>query len=299
MQQAVFHYLNHLRDERRISPYTRRNYQQALERLYTFAQGFCQQWQDLSQTDLQRWLSQLHQQGLSSNSLRLHLAAVRGLFRHLQQQGQLAHLPTQGLKVPKSPRRLPKTLDVDQCQQLLNASNLDTPLAIRDHAMFELLYSSALRVSELAQLQLSDFDTAQCQWLTLCGKGQKTRRVPVGQQAQQALQRWLDTRQCWAKDHDTHVFISQRGHGLTPRSIQQRLARWARQHGLEPHVHPHMLRHSCASHLLESSGELRAVQEFLGHQDIATTQIYTHLNFQHLAAVYDRTHPRAKKSSDS
>ncbi len=201
--------------------------------------------------------------------------------------------PAVGVRAPKSPRKLPGTLDADQLCGLLDRVE-DDPLSLRDSAMIELFYSSGLRLAELISVNLGDIDMADGE-LSVLGKGAKTRRVPVGQKAREAVQRWLRVRPGLADRDEPALFVSSRGTRIHPRTVQQRLTRWAREQGANQGLHPHMLRHSFATHLLESSGDLRAVQELLGHADIGTTQIYTHLDFQHLAQVYDQAHPRARK----
>jgi integrase/recombinase XerC len=204
------------------------------------------------------------------------------------------HNPAHGINTPKSPKRLPKTLDVDQTIKLVEITD-EGPLAIRDRAILELMYSSGLRLSELKDLDLGSLDLADA-IVTVTGKGNKTRKVPIGRQAIESLKKWLTVRREFKCEDEAALFVSNRGLRISTRSIQKRLDQWAIKQGLATHVNPHMLRHSFATHLLESSSDLRAVQELLGHSDISTTQIYTHLDFQHLARVYDKTHPRAKKS---
>jgi len=231
--------------------------------------------------------------GLSGTSIQRNLAAIRALYRWLQREGFAQNNPADGIRPPKSKKKLPKVLDVDEIARLLELPG-DTPLVVRDRAIMELFYSSGLRLAELANLRWSDL-SLRAGLVRVTGKGNKTREVPVGRKAQEALSDW---RQHWSKLADPDVlqiFVSQRGGALSVRSIQARLSHWSKKQGIWKRVHPHMLRHSFASHLLESSGELRAVQELLGHADISTTQIYTHLDFQHLAKVYDQAHPRAKK----
>jgi integrase/recombinase XerC len=201
--------------------------------------------------------------------------------------------PAVGVRAPKTPRKLPVTLEADQLCQLLDQPQ-DDLLAIRDAAMVELFYSSGLRLAELVAVNLGDIDGADAA-LSVTGKGAKTRRVPVGAKAREAVERWLRVRANLAAEGERALFVSSRGGRIHPRTVQARLAQWARERGATRGLHPHLLRHSFASHLLESSGDLRAVQELLGHADISTTQIYTHLDFQHLAQVYDQAHPRAKK----
>ncbi len=250
-------------------------------------------WGDFTVVELRAYVAWRHRLGASSRSLQRALSAIRTFYRYLQEVGEVAHDPAQGLRAPKSKRKLPKVLDADQTARLLAARGGDL-LSVRDRAMFELMYSSGLRVAELVGLDRSALDLTEAQ-VRVVGKGNKHRLVPVGKQAIAALRDWLSLRGDVATPAETAVFVGRSGNRLTTRTVQNRLRRLAVQQGMEMHVHPHMLRHSFASHLLESSGDLRAVQELLGHSDISTTQIYTHLDFQHLAKVYDESHPRAKK----
>lgn len=224
------------------------------------------------------------------------LSALRTFFRFLLREGLVKANPAQGISAPKADKALPATLDVDQVAQLLNAP-ASSPLERRDHAILELFYSSGLRLAELANLRLTDVDMRDAT-VRVTGKGNKTRVIPVGKAALASLQQWLATRSTLATAEEQALFVNQRGKHLSVRQIQERVKAWAKRRGLPVHVHPHMLRHSFASHVLESSGDLRAVQELLGHADIATTQVYTHVNFQQLAQVYDKAHPRARKKRD-
>ena len=208
-------------------------------------------------------------------------------------EGWIDTNPAQMVRAPKTPKRLPRALDTDQTSYLLDQPPEDD-LEWRDHAMLELFYSSGMRLAELVSLQLGDVDLADAS-VRVVGKGAKTRVAPVGSKARLALESWLERRDALAQPGEQALFVGRRGKALTPRAVQQRLARWAKKYGAEGRLHPHLLRHSFASHLLESSGDLRAVQELLGHADISTTQVYTHLDFQHLAKIYDAAHPRAKK----
>ncbi len=221
------------------------------------------------------------------------LSAIRGYYRWLMREGLAEHNPAAAVKAPRSPRKLPQTLDTDAVTRLLDFK-ADTPLAIRDKAIMELFYSSGLRLSELAALRWDQIDPS-AGLITVTGKGNKTRVVPVGSYAAAALNEWRKVRGNFAGFEEPCVFVSQRGKPISVRTIQSRIRHWARQQGIPQKVYPHLLRHSFASHMLESSGDLRAVQELLGHADISTTQVYTHLDFQHLASVYDKAHPRAKK----
>lgn len=244
---------------------------------------------------LRAYVADRHRDGLGGTSLARALSALRAWFKHLGAQGLIGANPAHGLRPPKSPRRLPRTLDVDQVTRVLE-QDVESVLAMRDRAMWETLYSSGLRVSELVGLDLASLDLRSAEARVL-GKGRKERVVPVGRHAVEALTAWLARRHELARADMPAVFVNHRGGRLTTRGVQQRLARWCVTQGLDLSLHPHMLRHCFASHLLESSGDLRAVQELLGHANISTTQIYTHLDFQRLAQVYDASHPRARRRS--
>lgn len=244
---------------------------------------------------MRRYVARLSKDGLGGRSIARHLSAIRRFYTFLLREGLARDNPALDIRAPKSGRRLPKVADVDQLSHLLDV-NPDDPLEVRDLAMFELLYSSGLRLAELAGLDLIGLDLRGRE-IRVLGKGNKERILPVGGKAVLALNRWLEQRPEFANEAETAVFVSQRGNRLSRRSIQARLARWGTVQGADQRLHPHLLRHSFASHMLESSGDLRAVQELLGHADIATTQVYTHLDFQHLARVYDQSHPRAKRRS--
>lgn len=254
----------------------------------------------LTHADLEEALMALKIRGMGERSLARTLSAWRQFFDHLVETGSIAEPPYIGLKAPRAGKRLPKTLDVDEAVNMLDAlqPGADEVLLVRDKAMFELLYSSGLRLSELTGLDIGDVNLAEA-LVTVTGKGHKMRLVPVGRQALAALTDWLAQRGRIALDAQA-LFVSQRGGRLTGRQVQKRLEQWALQAGVSQHVHPHRLRHAFASHLLQSSGDLRAVQELLGHSSLASTQVYTSLDYQHLARVYDAAHPRAlaKKESD-
>jgi integrase/recombinase XerC len=251
-------------------------------------------WRDLDGRQLRAYIAARHRRGLSGRSLQRALCAIRAYYRHLMRSGKAEANPAEGLVTPKSPKRLPRALDADQAAELV-AIRGDDALSLRDRAMLELMYSSGLRLAELVGLDLDGLDLADAT-VTVTGKGRKTRKVPVGRYAVEALRDWLKIRPQLAAESGRAVFVSGRGRRISPRAVQQRFRHWSVKQGLATHVHPHMLRHSFATHVLESSGDLRAVQELLGHADISTTQIYTHLDFQHLARVYDQAHPRARKS---
>ena len=248
----------------------------------------------LERPQLMRFVATLHGRGLSGRSIARTLSAWRAFYRFLiERDGTLEDDPCAGIKAPKSARRLPSALSPDEASKLV-AIEGDAPLELRDRALFELAYSSGLRVSELAGLDVAGCDLATGE-VRVFGKGSKERVVPVGAAAREAIERWLAVRDAHAAPDEPAMFTSIRGGRMSVRAIQVRLGEWAIRQGLSRHVHPHMLRHSFASHVLQSSGDLRAVQEMLGHASIASTQVYTHLDFQALAKVYDAAHPRAKR----
>ena len=272
---------------------------QAYTRDVTALLGFCRDrgltaWPQVEERHIREFIATQHRQGKSGRSLQRSLSGVRGFFRYLVVNGRIDANPALSVRAPKSPRKLPRTLDVDQTAHLMAVPG-EGLLALRDKAMWELLYSCGLRVSELAGLDLEHLDLTDAE-VRVTGKGNKQRIVPIGRCAVAALHDWLRERaEPMPGKHPRALFLSRRGGRLSVRAMQKRLAQWALKQGIDMHVHPHMLRHSFASHLLESSGDLRAVQELLGHANITTTQVYTHLDFQHLAAVYDQAHPRAKQ----
>jgi len=248
----------------------------------------------LKRAEISRILAQLHAQGLSGRSLARMLSAWRSLYRFVRERDPaVKDDPCAGLRAPKSPRRLPAALSPDEAARLVTIDS-DEPIALRDRALFELAYSSGLRLSELASLDVDRLDRTTGE-VRVMGKGAKERIVPVGASARAAIDAWLAARAGLGRADAAAMFVSREGRRLSPRAIQLRLAEWAVRQGLSRHVHPHMLRHSFASHVLQSSGDLRAVQEMLGHASIASTQVYTHLDFQALAKVYDAAHPRAKR----
>jgi integrase/recombinase XerC len=290
---ALSTFLSQLEVQRRASSHTLSNYRRDVEnfRQYCVANGI-QTWSSASHGDVRSFIAAKHRQGLASKSLQRQLSALRSFYGYLIKNGLAVNNPAKPIKAPKQPRKLPKVLDVDQVAGLLDAA-AESVLEQRDAAMFELFYSSGLRLSELSQLNLDDLDLKDQTLIVQSGKGGKSRVLPVGAKAVSAIRAWCRQR-TGIVGADKAVFTTLKGRRLGVRGIQQRLARWARAKGASVHVHPHMLRHSFASHMLESSQDLRAVQELLGHSNIGTTQIYTHLDFQHLAAVYDKAHPRAK-----
>lgn len=285
-------FLDHLRIERRLSPHTLDAYERDLAALVREAQRLGVD--DVSQlraADIRDIAARAYREGLRPRSIARRLSAIRAFYRYLCREGVIHQNPATGVRAPKADAKLPQTLAVDQVGALLCASPASA-IELRDRAMFELFYSSGLRLSELTGLDIHDVDTLD-HTVRVTGKGGKTRIVPVGRLALEAIAQWLRVRGSLANDTPA-MFVSTRGARISQRSVQARLATWATGKGAG-HVHPHMLRHSFATHVLESSGDLRAVQEMLGHADISTTQVYTHLNFQHLASIYDKAHPRAHR----
>lgn len=301
-QRLLTAFLRYLTAERQLSPHTLNNYRRDLERLDAqLAELGSAGWLRLDERHLRQAVARLHGNGLSGRSLARLLSATRSFYRYLAREGQVEQNPALAVQAPKPGRRLPQTLDVDQISALLDlpvTSKDEDPLLIRDLAMMELLYSSGLRVSELAGLNVDDPDLRGGS-VRVTGKGQKTREVPIGRKAIAALERWLPQRNRLAGLEEAALFVGQQGRRLGVRAIEQRLRQRGEQAGVNGRVYPHRLRHSFASHVLESSADLRAVQELLGHADIATTQIYTHLDFQHLMEVYEQSHPRAQRKRGS
>lgn len=289
-------YLDELAQQRRQSPYTVRNYQRDLQRLLALAtEAGASSLAGLQDHHIRRFVGQLHSRGLSGRSIALALSAWRGFFRWLGQRGEARHNPVDGVRAPKSPKALPRVLSPDEAGRLLDAPAPETPADARDQAMFELFYSSGLRLAELASLDLNCLEEVRQGEIRVLGKRSKLRLVPVGSKAREAILAWAAQRGVLAATDEPALFVGQRGRRINPRVVQERLRLRAIHQGLPARVHPHMLRHSFASHVLQSSGDLRAVQEMLGHASIASTQVYTHLDFQHLAQVYDAAHPRAKR----
>ena len=284
-------FLEHLRVERAMSAHTLDAYRRDLEALAGWAQA---RGEDdparLDPAQLREFVAAEHRRGLSPKSLQRRLSACRSYYAWLLKNGHIPASPGAGLRAPKAPRRLPQVLDVDEAVRLVEVPT-DAPLGLRDRALLELFYSSGLRLSELCALRWRDLDMAGG-LVTVLGKGSKERKVPVGSHARNALTEWRQERPA---GNEAFVFPGRGDGPISQRAVQIRIKQLAQRQGLFKHVHPHMLRHSFASHILESSGDLRGVQELLGHADIATTQIYTHLDFQHLAKVYDAAHPRAKR----
>lgn len=300
LDQCIDIFLHHLRVERQLSPNTIDSYGRNLAKLNTELsepqQNTSTKVSQIDALDIRNTLADLHRQGLSSRSLHQWLSAVRTFFRYSIKNSWITVDPTSGISAPKTSRPLPKTLDVDQMNQFLEIKG-DDWIDYRDRAILELMYSSGLRLSELCSLNPEDVDIGSAT-VRVTGKGNKTRDLPVGALAITALKAWIKVRPEKLNNEERALFLSTRGNRISPRSVQLRLNKLAIQQGMISQVNPHMLRHSFASHMLESSGDLRAVQELLGHENISTTQIYTHLDFQHLASVYDKAHPRANRKPE-
>ncbi len=297
-QHWLERFLRYLASERQLSPHTLDSYQRDLIKLQQFMAVFSPAtFAELQTADIRRFSAELRRDELSSRSIARVLSTLRTFFKFLHREGLVSHNPALGVQAPKAPRKLPEPLDVDNIGQLLQIPDDGSPLVARDRAIMELFYSSGLRLSELTGLSMGDIDLADAS-MRVTGKGRKERLLPVGRKAIEALQIWLERRPQLANIEERALFVSNRGKRLGERSVQLRLDHWGRHQGISGKVHPHKLRHSFASHLLESSGDLRAVQDLLGHEDISTTQIYTHLDFQHLMSVYEKAHPRAQRGND-
>lgn len=302
-RELIDRFIAAVKYERRQSPHTVSNYQRDLLRLLELANSHRLPLPELQSHHLRRAVASLHGGGLSGRSIARTLSAWRAFYRWLVMHNEGSHNPAAGIRAPRTAKPLPDALSPDEASQLLattltaeEASPSATPLLdARDQAMFELLYSSGLRLAELVGLNLDGLADLANGELRVLGKRNKPRIVPVGGPAQQAIAAWLEVRDQLAQPGEPALFVGQRGRRINPRTVELQLERRGRRQGLPTHVHPHMLRHSCASHLLQSSGDLRAVQELLGHASITSTQVYTHLDFQHLAKVYDAAHPRAKR----
>lgn len=287
-------YLNHITFERGLSKLTQNNYARDIQYLLETTAENATALDTLKPAHIRQLIAKLHGRGLGGKSIARMLSAWRGFFDYLVKQHHFNSNPCIGMRTPKSAKKLPQALSADQAVQLVDIKQ-DDLLSLRDHAILELFYSSGLRLAELVSLDFNTLDLANGT-ITVTGKGNKTRIVPVGSHAVQAIQTWLNARVAIAPPEQKALFITKQGKRITPRAIQYRIKGWAIKQGINSDVHPHMLRHSFASHVLQSSGDLRAVQEMLGHANISTTQIYTHLDFHHLAKVYDQAHPRAKKT---
>jgi len=288
-------FLDQLAHQRRLSPGTIRNYRRAVEMLLALNENVALE--KFDPQHIRRTVSQLHARGMSGRTIAYLLSGWRGLFRWLVKHHGFSGNPCVGLRAPKSPKGLPKALSPDLMARLLEGP-ASGPVQLRDKAMFELFYSSGLRLAELVSLDVADGESVPREAeVTVTGKGAKTRTVPVGSKACAAVAAWLAERAGLAGPAETALFVGARGRRISASSVRYALSQCAQRSGLAQHVHPHMLRHSFATHLLQSSGDLRAVQEMLGHSSISTTQVYTHLDFQHLAKAYDAAHPRAKRKA--
>ncbi len=296
-REWILAYGRHLRYERRMSSNTEKNYRRDVNALRRFLESEkLASWGSVDTYHIRAFASWSHRRGLAASSIQRRLSALRGFFRYLLREGEVEANPVLDVQAPPLAKRLPKTLDVDQVARLLEIDS-DHPLAVRDRAIMELFYSSGLRLAELTGLDITDLDLSEGS-VRVTGKGNKTRVLPIGRKAVTAINRWLAIRADKADTEETALFVSRLGRRISTRTVQTRLREWSRRLGMASGVNPHLLRHSFATHLLESSGDLRAVQELLGHADIGTTQIYTHLDFQHLARIYDKSHPRARKRQD-
>ncbi|EJL87671.1 site-specific tyrosine recombinase XerC [Pantoea sp. RIT-PI-b] len=290
---AVDDFLRYLKVERQLSPLTQKNYQRQLQAIMAMADEMkLASWAQLEPAQVRTLAARSRRGGLGASSLALRMSALRSFLDWQVHQGMLSANPAKGISTPRNARHLPKNMDVDEVNQLLEI-DLNDPLAVRDRAMLETMYGGGLRLSELVNMDCRHIDLEAGE-VRVLGKGSKERRVPIGGTAVTWIQHWLPLRDSFAPQDDA-VFVSSRGSRISTRNVQKRFAEWGIKQGVASHIHPHKLRHSFATHLLESSGDLRAVQELLGHANLATTQIYTHLDFQHLATVYDAAHPRAKR----
>lgn len=290
-------FIRHLETERRLSALTCKHYRRDV----TALGGYCDQydlahWRDLDSEHVRSFAAACYRKGLSARSIQRRLSAVRTFYRYLLREKQVKKNPVDTVTAPKSPRHLPGNLDADRMARLLELPG-DSPIVARDRAILELLYSSGLRLAELISLDLGDVDLND-HTVRVTGKGGKERILPVGRFAREAIVEWLGQRREFAPTATKALFVSKQGKRLSGRSVQARVAYWARRQGIGARVYPHLFRHSFATHLLESSHDLRGVQELLGHANISTTQVYTHLDFQHLAQIYDKTHPRARRKPD-
>lgn len=291
-REWIARFVSHLSFERRMSGHTLSAYRHDLGRLASFCEKRdVKRWAALNNFQVRAYAAGEHAGGIAPRSIQRRLSAARSFYEYLMREGAVKNNPALEVRAPKSKKRLPATLDADQMARLLNF-RVDDSLSARDKAMMELFYSSGLRLGELVGLDVAAVDLKD-RTVRVLGKGNKTRIVPVGRHAIDALKKWLTERPAVAGNGA--LFVGKGGRPLSGRAVQLRVGTWARRQGLSMHVHPHMFRHSFATHLLESSGDLRGVQELLGHADISTTQVYTHLDFQHLAAVYDAAHPRARR----
>jgi len=291
-------FIRHLTYERRLSELTSKHYRRDLDGLAAYCDKIgIEGWGDLDDDHIRSFSAQTYRRGLSSRSIQRQLSAARTFFRYLQREGHVKKNPVLEISAPKAGKRLPENLDADRMARLLDIPG-DGPLVVRDRAILELLYSSGLRLAELTGLNLGDVDLSD-RTVAVTGKGGKDRIIPVGRFAVKALTAWRKERGSLAATDEKALFVSNRGTRISARSVQARVDHWAKRQGIDTRVYPHLFRHSFATHMLESSHDLRGVQELLGHANISTTQVYTHLDFQHLAQIYDKTHPRARAKNKS
>lgn len=295
LNKPLLAFYEYLRSEKGLSLYTQRNYKQHLEAMAVqLADLHVLNWKDVDAGWVRQLTGKLMRKGMKVSSIATHLSSLRSFFDFLILRGILAANPAKGVSAPKKQRPLPKNLDVDEVAQLLEVKD-DEPLAIRDRAMMELMYGAGLRLAEMVSINVKDISLSRGE-IRVIGKGNKERKVPFSGMAREWVARWLKVRGQFAAADEPALFVSQRGVRISHRNVQKRMAEWGQKQEVNSHISPHKLRHSFATHILESSNNLRAVQELLGHENISTTQIYTHLDFQHLAQVYDQAHPRAKKT---
>jgi len=291
-------FIQTLRSEKYYSPHTCSNYRRDLERFRAYLEKHqVGDWERVDYNRVSGYAAERHRQGRKSRTIQRELSSIRSFYQYLMRNGRVEHNPAREARAPRADRPLPKTCDAEAIDRLLQVRDASDGLQLRDSAIFELIYSSGLRLAELVNIDLDDIDLAERR-LVVTGKGNKTRHLPVGRKAAAAVARWLKRRRDYCTDmQQPALFVSRRGTRISPRNVQSRLELLIRRQAMEQHLSPHMLRHSFATHLLESSSDLRAVQELLGHVNIATTQIYTHLDFQHLAQAYDKAHPRARRKT--
>jgi integrase/recombinase XerC len=296
MDEYLDQFIQMLRSEKYYSPHTCTNYRRDLNQFRNYlAKQDIESWKQVGYSEVSGFAAQRHRQGRKSRTIQRELSSIRSFYQFLIRNALVAKNPALEVRAPKSDRPLPKTCDAETIDRLLSVDDPSDGLQVRDVAIFELIYSSGLRLAELINIDLDDIDLPQ-QQLIVTGKGNKTRHLPIGSKAVSAVKRWLKLRQDFTRDsQQSALFLSKQGKRISPRNVQSRLNRLIQRRALDQHLSPHTLRHSFATHMLESSSDLRAVQELLGHVNIATTQVYTHLDFQHLARVYDSAHPRAKR----
>ncbi len=295
MQQYIDDFISMLRIERQLSKNTLVSYRRDIEGFqFYLLKNEVNNWSEVTEKQVQSYVASRFRNGLTGRSLQRALSSIRMLYEYLLMHSKAMVNPAKNIHAPKTVTKLPAFLDVDLTEQLLNRES-DNSLIVRDKAMFELFYSSGLRLSELVSINLIDLDMTEFD-IRVTGKGNKTRILPIGKQAMIAIAKWLTYRSDFIKEDSDALFLNRQGRRISQRSVQLRLKQWANEQNIDMNVHPHMLRHSFASHMLEGSGDIRAVQELLGHEDISSTQIYTHIDFQHLANVYDKAHPRSRKN---